>query len=107
MAYLATFETCPFQTTCNWPRASPALVSDATGQYDEIFILSPIHSCTISFGAASCSLMMSSYRCPCLVSALPFCIGIVCSPARPVLDLLLDTYLHHCSQLPCTCRIVV
>src|SRR5713226_5644854 len=92
---------------CNWPRASPALVSDATGQYDEIFILSPTHSCTISFGAASCSLMMSPYRCPCLVSALPFCIGIVCSPARPMLDLSLDTYLYHRSQLPCTCRVVV
>ena len=92
---------------CNWPRVSPALVSDATGQYDEIFILSPTRSCTISFGAASCSLMTSPYRCPCLVSVLPFCIGVVCSPARPVLDLSLDTYLHHRSQLPCTCRVVV
>src|SRR5713226_6346260 len=92
---------------CNRPRASPALVSDATGQYDEIFILSPTRSCTISFGAASCSLMTSSYRCPCLISVLPFCIGIVCSPARPMLDLSLDTYLYHRSQLPCTYRVVV
>src|SRR5258708_38941104 len=92
---------------CQRPRASPALVSDATRQYAEIFILSPNHSCTISFGAASCSLMTSSYRCPCLVSILPFCIGVVCSPARSMLDLSLDTYLHHCSQLPCTCRVVV
>src|SRR5258707_5031882 len=107
MAYLATFETCPFQTTCNRPRVSPALVSDATGQYDENFILSPSRSCTISFGAASCSLMTSSYRCPCLVSILPFCIGIVCLPARSVLDLSLDTYLHHRSQLPCTCHVIV
>src|SRR5229473_5175318 len=94
-----------FHTICNRPRASPALVSDATGQYDEIFILSPTHSCTISFGAASCSLMTSPYQCPCLISALPFCIGVVCSLARPVLDLSLDTYLYHRSQLPCTSSI--
>src|SRR5258708_6371775 len=100
--------TCvPSFPPCNRPRASLALVSDATGQYDEIFILSPTHSCTISFGAASCSLMTSPYRCPCLVSILPFCIGIACSLARSMLDLSLDTYLHHRSQLPCTCRVVV
>src|SRR5216684_4894425 len=97
----------PTQPNCNRPRASPALVSNATGQYDETFTLSLTRSCTISFGAASCSLMTSSYRCSCLVSVLPFCIGIVCSPARPVLDLSLDTYLYHHSQLPCTCRVVV
>src|SRR5713226_4060618 len=92
---------------CNRPRASSALVSSGTGQYDEVFVLSPVRSCTISFGAASCSLMMSSYQCSCLVSPVPFCIGIVCSPARTMLDLSLDTYLHHCSQLLCTCRVVV
>src|SRR5712692_8110264 len=96
-----------FHSSCNWPRASPALVSNATGQYDEIFILSLTRSCTISFGAASCSLMTSSYWCSCLVSPVPFCIGVVCSPARAMLDLSLDTYLYHCSQLPCTCRVVV
>src|SRR5713226_5780158 len=95
------------QTWCNRPRASSALVSSGTGQYDETFTLSPTRSCMISFGAASCSLMMSSYRCHCLVSFVPFCIGIVCSPARPALDLSLDTYLYHRSQLPCTCHVVV
>src|SRR5258708_5441281 len=94
------------QESCNQPRASPALVSDATGQYDKIFILSPTHSCMISFGAASCSLMMSCYHCYCLTSPIPFCIGVTCSPARPVLDLLLDTYLHHRSQLPCVESVV-
>src|SRR5258707_11056558 len=97
----------PTQPNCNRPRASPALVSNATGQYDEIFTLSPTRSCTISFGAASCALMTSPYRCTCCVSILPFCIGIVCSPARSVLDLLLDTYLYHRSQLPCTHHVVV
>src|SRR5258708_30079740 len=92
---------------CNRPRASAALVSGATGQYDETFTLSPTHSCMISFGAASCTLMTSSYRCHCLVSVLPICIGIICSLARSVLDLSLDTYLYHCSQLLCTCRVVV
>src|SRR5216684_5982866 len=92
---------------CNQPRASSALVSSGTGQYDKTFTLSPTRSCMISFGAASCSLMTSSYRCRCLVSCIPFCIGIVCSPARPVLDLSLDTYLYHRSQLLCTCRVVV
>src|SRR5260370_15688182 len=87
---------------CNRPRVSAALVSGATGQYDETFTLSPTRSCMISFGAASCSLMTSSYRCHCLVSVLPICIGIICSLARPVLDLSLDTYLYHHSQLPCT-----
>src|SRR5258707_15222078 len=92
---------------CNRPRVSPALVSDATGQYDKIFILSPTRSCMISFGAASCSLMTSPYRCYCLISPIPFCIGVVCSPARPLLDLSLDTYLHHHSQLPCIQSVVV
>src|SRR5260370_22160659 len=100
-------QECKGELQCNRPRASPALVSDATRQYDEIFILSPTRSCTISFGAASCSLMTSSYQCFCLVSPLPFCIGVVCSPARPILDLSLDTYLYHRSQLPCTCHVVV
>src|SRR5258707_1476367 len=58
--------------SCNWPRASPALVSNTTGQYDEIFTLSPTRSCTITFGAASCTLITSPYQCPCLVSFLPF-----------------------------------
>src|SRR5258708_15817853 len=92
---------------CNQPRASPALVSYGTGQYDETFILSLTRSCMISFGAASCSLMTSLYRCYCLASSILFCIGVICSPARPVLDLLLDTYLHHRSQLPCTHSAVV
>src|SRR5258708_10305658 len=92
---------------CDRPRVSPALVSDATGQYDEAFILSPTHSCMISFGAALCSLMTSRYRCYCLISPIPFCIGVTCSPARPVLDLSLDTYLHHRSHLPCIQTVVV
>src|SRR5216684_7232490 len=92
---------------CNQPRASPALVSNATGQYDKNFILSLTHSCMISFGAASCSLMTSSYHCYCLVSPIPFCIGVICSPARSVLDLSLDTYLYHRSQLPCVETVLV
>src|SRR5713226_1947909 len=92
---------------CNRPRATPALVSSGTGQYDETFTLSPSRSCMISFGAALCSLMTSPYRCCCLVSFVPFCIGVTCSPARSVLDLLLDSYLHHRSQLPCTSRVAV
>src|SRR5713226_2480487 len=95
------------EAMCNWPRANMALVSRATGQYDKTFFLSPSCSCMISFGAASCSLMTSPYRCDCLVSCVPFCIGITCSPARSVLDLSLDTYLYHRSQLPCTCHVVV
>src|SRR5258708_18791568 len=87
---------------CNRPRASSALVSSGTGQYDETFTLSPTRSCMISFGAASCSLMMPPHRCHCLVSVIPFCIGVTCSPARTVLDLSLDTYLYHRSQSPCT-----
>src|SRR5258708_15388729 len=97
----------PLQDVCNRPRASPALVSSGTGQYDETFTLSPSRSCMISFGAASCSLMTSSYRCHCLVSFVPFCIGVICSLARSVLDLSVDTYLYHRSQLPCTCSPVV
>src|SRR5258707_15670975 len=77
-------------------------VSRGTGPHEEIFVSSPSRSCMISFGAASCSLMTSSYHCYCLVSPVPFCIGVTCSPARSVLDLSLDTYLYHCSQLPCT-----
>src|SRR5712692_5072210 len=77
------------------------------GPCEEVFVLSPIRSCMISFGAASCSLMTSSYRCYCLVSPIPFCIGVTCSPARSVLDLSLDTYLYHRSQLPCTDSVVV
>src|SRR5713226_7126679 len=89
------------ESPCNRPRATPALVSSGTGQYDETFTLSPTHSCMISLGVALCSLMTSSYHCHCLISVLPYCIGIICSPARPVLDLSLDTYLYHRSQLPC------
>src|SRR5712692_2378903 len=92
---------------CDRPRASSALVSSGTGQYDESFTLSPSRSCMISFGAASCSLMTSPYHCTCLVSFVPFCIGVTCSPARSMLDLSIDTYLHHRSQLPCTSRVVV
>src|SRR5258708_3604067 len=95
------------QHSCNRPRATPALVSSGTGQYDETFTLSPSRSCMISFGAASCSLMTSPYRCHCLVSFVPFCIGVTCSPARSVLDLSLDSYLHHRSQLPCTSQVAV
>src|SRR5258707_10864874 len=87
---------------CNWPRVNVALVSGATGQYDETFTLSLTHSCMISFRAALCSLMTSSYQCCCLVSPIPFCVGVICSLARSMLDLSLDTYLHHHSQLPCT-----
>src|SRR5258708_23518830 len=94
-------------TECNRPRASSALVSSGTGQYDETFTLSPSRSCMISFGAASCSLMTPPYRCSCLVSFVPFCIGVTCSPARSVLDLSIDTYLYHRSQLPCTDRVAV
>src|SRR5712692_566086 len=86
---------------CNQPRASLALVSSGTGQYDKTFTLSLTRSCMISFGAASCSLMTSSYRCYCLISCILFCIGVTCSPARSVIDLLVDTYLYHRSQLPC------
>src|SRR5258707_14057473 len=95
------------QCACNQPRASLALVSSGTGQYDETFTLSPSRSCMISFGAASCSLMTPPYHCPCLVSFVPFCIGITCSLARSMLDLSLDSYLHHRSQLPCTSRVAV
>src|SRR5258708_3378380 len=56
----------------------------------------------ISFGAASCSLMTTPYHCYCLLSPIPICIGIICSPARSVLDLSLDTYLYHRSHFPCT-----
>src|SRR5229473_1099772 len=94
-----------------WPvpeltRAELAL-GRSHGQYNETFTLSPSCSCMISFGAASCSLMMPPYRCCCLVSFVPFCIGITCSLARSVLDLSIDTYLHHRSQLPCTSPVVV
>src|SRR5258708_15131917 len=82
-------------------------VSRGTGPYEEVFILSPTRSCMISFGAASCSLMTSSYHCYCLISPIPICIGITCSPARSVMDLSLDTYLYHRSQLPSTETIVV
>src|SRR5258708_10526666 len=92
---------------CNRPRASSALVSSGTGHYDESFTLSPSRSCMISFGAASCSLMTPPYCCSCLVSFIPFCIGVTCSPARSVLDLSLDTYLYHRSQSPCTSRVAV
>src|SRR5258708_2995819 len=95
------------QVRCNRPRATPALVSSGTGQYDETFILSPSCSCMISFGAASCSLMTPPYLCSCLVSFIPFSIGVTCSPARSVLDLSLDTYLYHRSQTPCTSRVAV
>src|SRR5260221_3339976 len=90
---------------CNRPRASSALVSSGTSQYDETFTLSPSRSCMISFGAASCSLMTSSYRCYCLVSPIPFYIGVTFSPARSVLDWSIDTYLYHRSQLPRTDRV--
>src|SRR5258707_10792297 len=40
---------------CNRPRASSALVSSGTGQYDETFTLSPHRSCIISFWVASFS----------------------------------------------------
>src|SRR5258708_28625008 len=92
---------------CNWPRATPALVSSGTGQYDETFTLSPSRSCMISFRAASCSLMTSPYRCHCLVSFIPFCICVTCSPATSVLDLSLYSYLHHRSQLPWTSQVAV
>src|SRR5258707_5350436 len=92
---------------CNRPRASSALVSSGTGQYDETFTLSPTRSCMISFGAASCSLMTPPYRCCCLVSFIPLCIGVTCSQSRSGLDLSLDTYLYHRSQSPCTSRVVV
>src|SRR5216684_975875 len=95
------------EVSCNRPRATPALVSSGTGQYDETFTLSPSRSCMISFGAASCSLMTSPYCCHCLASFVPFCIGVTCSPARSVLDLSLDSYLYHRSQLPCTSRVAV
>src|SRR5260370_17476901 len=80
---------------CNRPRASPALVSNATGQYDKTFILSLTRSYTISFGASSCSLMTSSYQCSCLVSPLPFCICEVCLPTRPSFDFTFTYYLYH------------
>ena len=57
-------------------------VSRGTGPYEEIFILSPSHSCMISFGAASCSLMMSSYRCCCLVSILLLFLSTQRGPCR-------------------------
>src|SRR5713226_7856699 len=100
-------DTREWGSVCHRPRASSALVSSGTGQYDETFTLSPTRSCMISFGAASCSLMTPPYRCSCLVSFLPFCIGVTCSPARSVLDLSLDTYLYHRSQSPCTSRVAV
>src|SRR5260370_40636931 len=89
-------------TECNRPRASSALVSSGTGQYDETFTLSPSRSCMISFGAASCSLMTPPYRCSCLVSFVPFCIGITSSPPTSVFHFSRDTYPHHHTHLPRT-----
>src|SRR5229473_723012 len=62
---------------CNRPRASPALVSTGTGHYDVCFVLPPILSCTISFGAATCSLThsLSSYHCPLSCSLYCLCMG--------------------------------
>src|SRR5260370_27541477 len=80
---------------CNRPRASPALVSSGTGQYDETFTLSPSRSCMISFGAASCSFMTSSYLYPCLRAPAPFSIGVICLPATALFGLWLDAYLYH------------
>src|SRR5258708_13167307 len=82
-------------------------VSSGTGPSDKIFVLSLTCSCTISFGATSCSLITPAYRCYCLVSPIPFCIGIICSLPRPILDLSLYTYLYHRSQLPCTISAVL
>src|SRR5713226_2684435 len=63
---------------CNWPRASPALVSTGTGHYDVCFVLPVIIPCMISFGAAACSLThpSSCYRCP--ISCSLYCIGMMC-----------------------------
>ena len=63
---------------CNRPRASPALVRTGTGQYDICFVLPSITLCTISLGAAVCSLThsLSPYCCP--VSCFLYCIGMMC-----------------------------
>src|SRR5216684_3619319 len=71
---------------CNWPRASPALVSTGTGHYDVCFVLPSIVPCTISFGAAACSLThsLSLYHCP--ISCSMYCIGMMCGGPCSALD---------------------
>jgi len=66
------------QYLCNRPRAVSPLVSTGTGHYDICFVLPSISSCTISFGAAACSLthFHSPYRCP--ISCSLYCIGMTC-----------------------------
>ncbi len=63
---------------CNWPRATSTLVSTGTSHYDVCFVLPPISCCTISFGAAACSLthIFPPYRCP--ISCSLYCIGMMC-----------------------------
>src|SRR5229473_5958217 len=63
---------------CNRPRASPALVSTGTGQYDICFVLPTIISCMISFGVAACSLTHSDSPYICPISCSLYCIGMTC-----------------------------
>ena len=65
---------------CNWPGVLNAPVSMGTGPNEFCsFVLPPLVPCTISIGAASCSLAQASslrYRCP--LSCSLFCIGMTC-----------------------------
>src|SRR5216684_7122131 len=64
--------SCNASLRCNWPGVSNAPVSTGTGPNNFCsFVLPPLVPCTISFGAASCSLVQVSslqYRCPLLCS---------------------------------------
>src|SRR5258707_1245875 len=73
------------ESSCNWPRepqssSDPAtLVSEGTGPIEwHSFVLPSIVPCTISFGAAACALIHSTYSDNCPVSCSLYCIGITC-----------------------------
>src|SRR5258708_1071661 len=68
----------PSNAQCNQPRGGSPLVSPATSHYDICFVLPPISPCTISLGAAACSLTHSllSYRCP--IPCSLYYIGMMC-----------------------------
>ncbi len=78
--YYYKYNQSPFYiwATCNWPRGESPLVSTGTGHYDVCFVLPPISLCTISLGAAACSLThsLSPYHCPIFCSL--YYIGMTC-----------------------------